>query len=358
MPERPPKRPEEPPKGEQKNEPLEQEAVEESEEPELTPMEKWKFERRIKEGKGSRWLFWAPEHIEDFWDAKEYLFWMPTRRDIEKILAVAVTVHEGSDDPIRILDVGGGGGFLDKLIIDVAREQGMNVECVVIDPAVEVLREARAYYQERKETQLTFVGGTIREHPEIAEQVFDVVLNSWMWGDLRKDIQSIPAKARVYVADRLGSTGSGVDDGEIEDSYVPESGFQDFGSWPVIDHESIKSDGYHNKITSCQTLVQLSDRMLLERGSDLEQQLKDIDAKSDEQLKRFPWEESLEGATDDFFAHPDFVDPTQSKRQQMRAIKMRKLKKKVVAQERNVKWWKFRRGGTGDWKKRYEPTED
>lgn len=335
-----------------------QEAEKAKDDPELTPKEKWEQGRRWPEF-GRRWAFWAPEHIEDHYGAKLDLFWMPTRRDVEKILSVAITVHGGKEGVIRILDVGGGGGFLDKLLVDVAREHGVYVKCVVIDPAVDVVREARTYYEEKKETDITFVEGRIPEHPEIAEQAFDVVLNSWMWGDLRKDIQSISAKARVFIADRLGATGSGVDaEDEGGDSYLPEPGFQDFGSWQVIDHASIREAGYHDKVTTCATLVQLSDQMVLEHGGDLERQLKEIDAKPDEQLKRFPWEESLERATETYLSQPVFVNPNESKRSQKHHRKMREWEKQYVALERNLKWWKFRRGGTGDWKKRYVPSSE
>lgn len=49
-------------------------------------------------------------------------------------------------DPIRIIDIGGANGFLGKLMADLAKENGLNIEYVVVDPDAEVVAQAREAY--------------------------------------------------------------------------------------------------------------------------------------------------------------------------------------------------------------------
>lgn len=308
-------------------------------------LDQW-FREGAKEGNPksvARWKFWAPEHVETAWEAKQFLFWIPTRRDIRKMIEVLDAVHGTESSPIRVLDIGGASGFLGKLIVDEARSRGLEVECIILDPAKDVVDEARNYYQQKGEKQLAFVTGTLADHPGLAREKFDVVLNSYMWGDLRPDIEQIRSSARIYVADRGGSTGG-------EDSYDPSDGFSNFGSWMVRDHGSVETYKQADIVhpwSPTSVLIQLSDDTVTRVGNDLEQRLVFLDSQPTTSHDQYVWEIDIERVNDEFLSAPFFLMPGTSKREEKMKRRFWEEEKTRLSRERNKMWWKFHRGA--DW---------
>lgn len=77
------------------------------------------------------------------------MFWCPGKRDIGRILAIALHARAEAGarpGPIRIADVGGGNGALGELLVKYAREQDVAVEYVVIDTDAETVDKAREHY--------------------------------------------------------------------------------------------------------------------------------------------------------------------------------------------------------------------
>ena len=86
--------------------------------------------------------------------------WVPRRFDIQRYVRAALVAHErsGRSGPIRVLDVGGGSGFMGKLLVDEAVRQGQEIEVVVIDPDKQTVAEARSVFADTP--QLSFDEGT------------------------------------------------------------------------------------------------------------------------------------------------------------------------------------------------------
>lgn len=101
-------------------------------------------------------------NIKDFFtpEGPAVHHWLPRRYDIRRYIHFAQMAHEQShkSGPIRILDLGGGSGFLGKLIADEARQQGLNFHVVVMDPDTDAVEEARDVFADT--ANLTFERGS------------------------------------------------------------------------------------------------------------------------------------------------------------------------------------------------------
>lgn len=91
------------------------------------------------------------EHIND---------WIPRKHDIRKYIKTLRVVREktGRQGPIKVVDIGGGSGFLAKLIADEAAAQGVEIELVVMDPSRENLQDGRQTYGDN--SNIKFEEGT------------------------------------------------------------------------------------------------------------------------------------------------------------------------------------------------------
>lgn len=186
------------------------------------------------------WEFWTPEQIKTAEQAAICLFWVPRKKDILKILEIAKQVHgidEETQQKLWVLDIGGRSGFIDKLLVDAAREQGIELHAVVLDPDREILKQANNYYREHGENNLHFVISRSQEASTLFNRKFDLVINSWMDEDLGEDIRKIDTKARVYVRDRSeeGATG-------LPESFEAGEGWQRYGSWLSLAHSDVKKE--------------------------------------------------------------------------------------------------------------------
>lgn len=91
------------------------------------------------------------------------VYWIPTKEDVGRILAVAKTMHEQTvargESPaggaMRVLDIGGASGALGKLVVDLARENGLDITYEVADPLEDVVRAARRAYAGVPEMRLS-----------------------------------------------------------------------------------------------------------------------------------------------------------------------------------------------------------
>jgi len=198
-------------------------------------------ESKKEEYRHPAWEFWPPEKIKTAEQAALCLFWVPRKKDILKILEIAKQAHgeakEDMQQELWILDVGGRSGFIDKLLVDAAREQGIELHVVVLDPDQEILKQANGYYKEHGEDNLHFVISRSQEAPALFNRKFDLVINSWMQGAEGEDIRKIDTKARVYVRDRSeeGATG-------LPEDFEAGAGWKRYGSWLSLAHSDVEKE--------------------------------------------------------------------------------------------------------------------
>ena len=92
------------------------------------------------------------KHCSDFLNPEGMFvhYWVPLKYDIQRCVKTAVEVHarSGKEGPIKILDVGGGSGFLGKLLADEAKKQGIELEVTVIDPDTETVTQAKEIFSD------------------------------------------------------------------------------------------------------------------------------------------------------------------------------------------------------------------
>ena len=96
-----------------------------------------------------------PENIQHF---KDFMnpeggpthYWIPRKYDIQRYVKTAVEAHtrSGKSGTIKVLDIGGGSGFLGKLVADEARNQGVELEVVVMDPDTETVTKAKEAFSD------------------------------------------------------------------------------------------------------------------------------------------------------------------------------------------------------------------
>ncbi len=192
------------------------------------PQESWANSQKIEYIPPYK-TFFAPEQITSPEVAAEKLLFAPRKSDILKILEVAQATRKSEDEEVWILDVGGGNGFLAKLLLDAGKEHGINLHVVVVDPNEELLQKANRYYKTGGEKKLHFIVSRAAESPKLFKNDFNLVINSWMPQDtnLGVDIRKIKTSARIYIRDTRGATGTA-------DTYKVGKDFIDFVGWPVL----------------------------------------------------------------------------------------------------------------------------
>lgn len=114
------------------------------------------------------------QHFKDFFkpEGGPTHYWIPRKFDIRRYVRIAQLAHErsGRTGPIRVLDVGGGSGFLGKLIADEARAQGLDVEVTVIDPDETIVAEAQSTFTDTENLKFdvgTAVDAVTKYGPEL-----------------------------------------------------------------------------------------------------------------------------------------------------------------------------------------------
>ena len=101
------------------------------------------------------------------------MFWVPRKADISRIVAFAKRMHETAlargekrnGEPIRIIDVGGSNGFLGTLVTEMARENGLNIEYMIVDPDQKTVKLAAKAYEKNKNLKFraAFAGDVAEE---------------------------------------------------------------------------------------------------------------------------------------------------------------------------------------------------
>jgi prefoldin subunit 5 len=84
------------------------------------------------------------------------MYFIPRKKEIGRILALALQMHrervekgeKSEDEPIRILDIGGGNGSLGYLITSLAKENNLKIEYIVVDPDSSTVKKAAEFYKE------------------------------------------------------------------------------------------------------------------------------------------------------------------------------------------------------------------
>lgn len=113
-----------------------------------------------------------PENIHHFRDFMNpeggpTHYWIPRKYDIQRYVKTAVEAHtrSGRSGAIRVLDIGGGSGFLGKLIADKARNQGIELEVTVMDPDTKTVTKAKEAFADTQ--NLKFEIGTSNQALEM-----------------------------------------------------------------------------------------------------------------------------------------------------------------------------------------------
>jgi len=118
------------------------------------------------------------------------LFWAPRRAEIQRFVEVAKAVHQSGGKP-KILDIGCGSGLLPYLLA-ITEE----VDVIGMDPDEETL--AKDTYSH---PNLKFKVGDAEDAVVRYVNQVDVVLNSWMPGNLNltPQIRRVNARAIIYI---------------------------------------------------------------------------------------------------------------------------------------------------------------
>ena len=100
------------------------------------------------------------------------MYFVPRKQEIGRMLALAKGMHDERiyrgetthTTPITIVDIGGANGALGKLMVDLAKQNGLKIEYTVVDPDRPSIDKAAAFYA--KDPSLKFVaqdGGTFNK---------------------------------------------------------------------------------------------------------------------------------------------------------------------------------------------------
>ncbi len=113
------------------------------------------------------------------------IHFMPRKEEIGRILSIARQVHDmrvakgeiSSDEPITIIDVGGGNGALAKLITDLATDNILPIRCIVVDPDADIAEKAKNIL--KNDQNISFVTTTAQEYsiehtpPDISKLILE-----------------------------------------------------------------------------------------------------------------------------------------------------------------------------------------
>lgn len=110
------------------------------------------------------------ENFEQYIKGRWPMQFIPHKEEVGRILALAKNAHSkrtGRDEttassPIRIVDIGGSNGALGKLVVDLARENDLEIEYITVDPDVATIQAATDFY--RDENSLKFIPLTAEEY--------------------------------------------------------------------------------------------------------------------------------------------------------------------------------------------------
>ncbi len=110
------------------------------------------------------------ESFDQFIKGRWPMQFVPHKEEIGRILTVAKEMHAArvkkgeaqASDPIRIVDIGGSNGGLGKLVVDLARENSLEIHYITVDPDQAVIKAASEFY--RDAPALEFIPKTIEEY--------------------------------------------------------------------------------------------------------------------------------------------------------------------------------------------------
>lgn len=113
------------------------------------------------------------ENFEQYIKGRWPMQFIPHKEEVGRILALAKEAHSkraGRDEltaseHIRIVDIGGSNGALGKLVVDLARENDLEIEYITIDPDEATVQAAREFY--RDDPSLKFAPQTVEDYVAI-----------------------------------------------------------------------------------------------------------------------------------------------------------------------------------------------
>lgn len=226
--------------------------------------------------------------VEDRIAEARRLDWVPRKLDIARMVEAIKLVEEqkNEEQPLKIVDVAGHSGFLDRLLLDEMDKQSgvhSDTSITVVDPDKIVTNKARRYYKGREE-RLDFKTETIQENIKVGNQA-DIVICSWMRPemDLRPEIEKLNPKVIIFVKDIAGDVGQ-KHSFEDSDRYEQVSAWLGFSGHDV---DSINKRGDHEA-----TNVVL---IMRKRNESISQQLiKDrLNSVNVGDQEKYPWESQL-----------------------------------------------------------------
>lgn len=100
------------------------------------------------------------KNLGEFLDKLPMQF-VPRKEEIGRILALAKQMHDNrvkrgekeSAEPLKIVDIGGSNAALGKLVTDLAKENGLDIEYTIVDPDARTIQKAANFYKNNKSLQ-------------------------------------------------------------------------------------------------------------------------------------------------------------------------------------------------------------
>lgn len=159
----------------------------------------------------------------------ESQYYVPRRIDIERICAIASSGAQKEKQGIRILDLGGGRGFLAKLIADRAGAE--SAKSLIVDLDIKQnLGEAATFYKDTR--NLSFVRGDVEKGADSMFSIpFDVVIVSWAYKDVVKNRNEVDYSRTVKNLSPRFFINIGHEDREITGVFDAGKEYEKIGEW-------------------------------------------------------------------------------------------------------------------------------
>ena len=153
-------------------------------------------------------------------------YYVPRKLDIERMIVFA-TLDDSKTKPVHILDLGGGRGFLAKLLVDKLHEAAKEAIVVDVDTNKKALASAKKFYKDTPGLQFV-ASDTEQEAGEIFNADFNLIILSWGHPD---DISSrryseTVKKLRPSIFTNVGEVGQ-----EFTTAFNPGGDYIKFAEW-------------------------------------------------------------------------------------------------------------------------------
>lgn len=237
--------------------------------------------------------------------------WAPRKIDISRMAETVRMVQEkiGGERPLRIVDIAGHSGFLDRLLLDeIDKKNGLrtNIEVTIVDPDRNVTGKAREYYK-TNEPRMGFRTEKSQQFVANENEHADIVICSWMRPEmnLRPDIERLDPQIIIFVKDIPGDVGQ-------PGAFDENEKYQKSVAWLGYSGHDIDS---FNENGNCETdnVVLIMTKRNGTVGQEIQNRLKNVSVQEND---RYSWETQLPPLEvgkihekDDFdYMHPHISD--------------------------------------------------